>query len=97
MMVLYDMKNWASSIMGPSRVVFYKVKNWASSFTGPSTMMCVKWMSGATPFKLLSANLKYVQVKIYTTDQIPAQPARAPSALTTGSDDGWSRCRCCLS
>ena len=38
MMVLYDMKNWASSIMGPSRVVFYKVKNWVSSFTGPSMM-----------------------------------------------------------
>ena len=46
MMVLYDMKNWASSIMGPSRVVFYKVKNWVSSFTGPSMMMCVKWMAG---------------------------------------------------
>ena len=87
MMVLYDMKNWASSIMGPSRVVFYKVKNWASSFTGPSTMMCVKWMSGATPFKLLSAN-PMVNVTLNVLSHAPVQaefcrPTRQTSLACT--------------
>ena len=44
-MMIYKMKIWASSIMGPSRMVFYKVKNWVSSVTGHSmmTMMIRKW------------------------------------------------------
>ena len=30
-MMIYKVKNWANSIMGPSRVVLYKVKKWVSS------------------------------------------------------------------
>ena len=34
--MIYKIKSWASSIMGPSRVVFYEVKNWVSSIMGTS-------------------------------------------------------------
>ena len=30
-MMIYKVKNWASSIMGPGRVVLYEVGNWVSS------------------------------------------------------------------
>ena len=62
-MMIYKVKNWPSSIMGPSGVVLYEVGNWVSSITGPSLMTRVRWMLGAmrsppmlTPFELLFAN-----------------------------------------
>ena len=51
--VFYKLKNWASSIMGPSMLVIYKLKNWTSSIVGPSRVIWVRRMAVANRRKLL--------------------------------------------
>ena len=74
--MIYKIKSWASSIMGPSRVVFYEVKNWVSSIMGTSLITMVMNMWGARRslrmFALLSAN-PWVNVPQNLTSHVHVQ------------------------